>query len=364
MSNSENSETINEETAPEILESDETFLNEEHTFNMDLQPKPTQAEMENLRELTREEIVDETRKKAETEKTSPAPSQEQLSRTTAAEPVDTEAALRKQPFPTIDKPSFKTKGRGNKATYSKDEVDSIVSELVDQYNSNMIKMEKTYLSGLEKTFALKRAAKDLKTKTDQIRFLIDKVNQLNIELEEKEREILQLNNIVTEHQAHVCETVPALETVEEPEIPEETIVEETEEIVEPVEPQQYEVPIFTDEQILEKTISVKLEEAQMEAHKIKLKATSQATEILGEAQHEASILMEKAEKEIERLTRSITEAAEAKLASAEKRQAQVTKLAKERKAVHRRLQKLYNQEITRLEKQLSDFDEIINSPSE
>lgn len=360
MARNESSENLNEEIAEQ---SDDSLLHEEHTFKMDLTPQPTsKPDMETLRPATREEIVEETKEKAQMEVHSPAATGEQLTKNVSAEPVDTEAALRKQAFPTIDKPVFAAKGKGNRATYSKDEVDAIVSELVEQYNANMMKMEKTYLSGLEKTFALKRAAKDLKTKTDNLKLLVEKIQEMTHTLALKEQEISEMQTRITEYEQHVCEVVTPVEQYIEPV---EEIVEEVVETPEPPAPTvQYEVPIFTDEEILDKTISVKLEEAQMEAHKIKLKATSQATEILGEAQHEASVLMVKAEKEIERLTRSITEAAEAKLADAEKRQAQVTKLAKERKAVHRRLQKLYNQEITRLEKQLSDFDEIINSPSE
>jgi hypothetical protein len=364
VSTSESSENLNEEIAEQ---SEGSSLHEEHTFNMDLTPQPTsKPDMETLRPATREEIVEETKNKAETEANTPPATDEQLTSKVSAEPVDTEAALRKQSFPTIDKPTFKAKGKGSRATYSKDEVDVIVSELVEQYNANMMKMEKTYLSGLEKTFALKRAAKDLKTKTDNLKILVEKIQEMTKEMQDKENQLLTLTVKVEELETIIATTPEPALPVEEP--VEETMEEIIEEpVVEPVEPEsqvEYEIPVFTDEERLEKSIAVKLEEAQMEAHKIKLKATSQATEILGEAQHEASVLMEKAEKEIERLTRSITEAAEAKLADAEKRQAQVTKLAKERKAVHRRLQKLYNQEITRLEKQLSDFDEIINSPSE
>jgi len=278
-----------------------------------------------------------------------------------AKPVDA-PEQKKEEFPIIVAPTFKAKGKGKRATYNKDEVDAHIAELVERYNANMMRLEKTHLKSVERKKTIERIFKDIATKQETLKTLVAKIHELEDEAEQKVETIRQLEETLTQKDNQIEELLAAPPQVVEITAPEPVVEEPV--VEEPVVETPVEIPVFDEETILSHTISVKLEEAEMEAHRIKLHATSQATDILAEAQSNASELMRQAEVEIEELTRSITEAAEAKLVDAEKRQAQVTKLAKERQTVHRRLIRMYNQQIGRLEKQIKSYDDIINSPSE
>lgn len=352
--------------APDMEETkvEKEDLTEEGENLFEIEPQPVQHVEETVEEVE-DEVLEGMKRKAGRTGTPLNGTETSSTEETITESVQNPEAKKEEEFPTIVTPVLKHKGRGKRATYNKEEVDIQMAELVERYNSNMIRLEKTHLKSLERKKTIERIFQDTTHKQEMLKTLVTRIHSLEDEITLKTSQIGEMQDKV--EQALFEAEQAKLELADKPE-PQPTPVEkvsdvETETVEEPTNI-VHEIPIFDDKTILDHTIAVKIEEAEMEAHRIKLQAASQATDILAEAQENAAELMRQAEAEMEELTRSITEAAEAKLADAEQRQKKVIKLAKERQTVHNRLIKLYSQQIGRLEKQVKSFDEIINPPSE
>lgn len=259
-------------------------------------------------------------------------------------------------FALLEMPEF-TKKAFKK--YDRKEVEEYVTEIINKYNANVIKVEKIHLKSLERKKTISKIFAELSNKRIAVKQLSQKIQELEQKVREQEATIYEVEQKLEEQQNIVEQ--PVEEIIEETpmeNVPEPVSVTEDDTIYKPLVIPVEELEI-TEEMRLNHAIATKLEEADMKAHNIRLEATTEAAEILAKAQDNAAELMRKAEIEIEELNKATNEAAEKKLAEAEGLKQEAVKILEERNNTHKRLIKLYGQQITRLEKQIKDTDDLI-----
>lgn len=269
-------------------------------------------------------------------------------------PDEAKAETEKE-FAVLDMPGF-TKKSFKK--YDRTEVENYVTDLVNKYNLNVIKLDKINLKSLERKKTISKIFGELSSKRILVKQLTQKIQELEQKVREQEIIIVEVEQKLVDAELNPAPIVETIEPVEEAEETREALAYEAPETTQPLN-----VPVgileVTDEMRLDNAIATKLEEADMTAHGIRLEATTEAAEILAKAQDNAAELMRRAEVEIDELNRSTNEAAGKKLAEAEGLKQEAVKILEERNATHRRLMKMYEQQIARLNKQIKDVDDII-----
>lgn len=265
--------------------------------------------------------------------------------------AETEKEFAVLEMPEFNKKSFKK--------YDRTEVENYVTELVKKYNSNIVKLGKINLKSLERKKTISKIFGELSTKRILVKQLTQKIQELEQKIKEQELIIVEAEQKLFEAEHNPALTSEA-DTIAEKPIKNETLTVEPAS-PENIQPLNVELGILevTDEMRLNNAIATKLEEADMTAHTIRLEATTEATEILAKAQDSAAELMRKAEVEIEELNRSTNEAAGKKMAEAEELKQVSFKILEERNATHRRLIKMYEQQIARLGKQITEVGDVI-----